>query len=39
MIACSIGFDLYPSQHEEGLRLHVHGGKGLCVRISYVTGM
>ena len=30
MIACSIGFDFYPSQHQEGLRLHVHGGKGLC---------
>ena len=37
--ACSIGFDLYPSQHQEGLRLHVHGGKGLFVRVSYVTGM
>ena len=25
---CSIGFDLYSSQHQEGLRLHVHGGGG-----------
>ena len=37
--ACSIGFDLYPSQHQEGLRLHVHGGKGVFVRVSYGTGM
>ena len=27
------------SQLQEGLRLHVHGGKGLFVRVSYVTGM
>ena len=27
--ACSIGFDLYPSQHLEGLCLHVHGGGGV----------
>ena len=33
--ACSIGFDLYPSEHQEGLRLHVHGGKGLFVRVSW----
>ena len=26
--ACSIVFDLYPSQHQEGLRLHVHGRGG-----------
>ena len=26
----SIGFDLYPSQYQEGLHLHAHGGKGLC---------
>ena len=25
---CSIGFDLYSSQHQKGLRLHVHGGGG-----------
>ncbi len=25
---CSIGFDLYSSQHQEGLRQHVHGGGG-----------
>ena len=25
---CSIGFNLYSSQHQEGLRLHVHGGGG-----------
>ena len=37
--ACSIGLDLYPSQHQEGLRLHVHGGKGLFVRVSYVPSM
>ena len=30
--AHSIGFDLYPSQHQEGLHLHVHGG------VSYETG-
>ena len=24
--ACSIGFDLYSRQHQEGLGLHVHGG-------------
>ena len=35
----SIGFDFYPSQHQEGLRLHVHGEKSLFVRVSYVTGM
>ena len=29
---CSIGFDLYSSQHQEGLRLHVHGGGGLLSR-------
>ena len=29
--ARSIGFDLHPSQHQEGLRLHVQGGKGLFV--------
>ena len=23
---CSIGFDLYSSQHQEDLRPHVHGG-------------
>ena len=36
---CCIGFNLYPSQHQEDLRLHVHGWKGLFVRVSYVTGM
>ncbi len=25
---CSIGFNLYSSQHQEGLRLHVQGGGG-----------
>ena len=37
---CSIhvGFDLYSSQHQKGLRLHVHGGRSL-VKVSYVTGM
>ena len=25
---CSIGFDLYSSQHQEDLRLHAHGGGG-----------
>ncbi len=37
--ACSIGFDLYPSGHQEGLSLHVHGAKGLIFRVSSVTGM
>ena len=27
---CSIGFDLYSSQHQEGLRQHVHGRKFSC---------
>ena len=27
--ACIIDFDLYPSQHQEGLQLHVHGGGGM----------
>ena len=40
---CSIGFDLYSSQNQEGLRLHVHGGGGgrrgrSLVKVSYVTG-
>ena len=36
---CSIGFNLYSSQHQEGLRLHVHGGGGRSlVKVSYVTG-
>ena len=37
---CSIGFDLYSNQHQEGLRLHVHGGGGgrSLVKVSYVTG-
>ena len=36
--ACNICFDLYSSQYQEGLRLHVHG-EGFFVRVSYVTGM
>ena len=42
---CSIGFDLYSSQHQEDLRLHAHGGGGggggggrSLVKFSYVTG-
>ena len=38
---CSIGFDLYSSQHQKGLRLHVHRGGGggrSLVKVSYVTG-
>ena len=27
---CSIGFNLYFSQHQEGLHLHMHRGKGSC---------
>ena len=30
-VACSIGLDLYSSQHQEGLHLHMHGCQGqLC---------
>ena len=30
---CSIGFDLYSSQHQEGLRLHMHEVSGLAMSI------
>ena len=35
---CSIGFDLYSSQHQKGLHVHGGGGRSL-VKVSYVTGM
>ena len=37
----NIGFSLYSIQHQllEGLRLHVQGGKGLLVSVSYVPGV
>ena len=35
----SMGFDLYSSQHQEDLRLHVHGegGRRSLVKFSYVA--
>ena len=35
--ACSIGFDLYSSQHQEGLRLNMHGKGRSLVRVSSIA--
>ena len=34
-VVCSIGFDLYSSQHLEGLRLHMHEVSGLAMSIFF----
>ena len=34
-VACSIGFDLYSTQHQEGLRLHMHEVSGSAMSISF----
>ena len=34
---CSIGFDLYPSQHQKGLLLHVHGGGGAYQEVCVIN--